>query len=99
MREWENNKGSALVLAYETYEALINLKSSVQFMKNPDMYRDVKKILLSTDIVVCDEGHIINSSVTATARALLQLTTKRRIILTGTPVQNNLTERKFTHLL
>ena len=43
-------------------------------------------------LLVCDEGHRLKNAEIKTAKALLKLSTKRRIILTGTPVQNDLRE-------
>lgn len=54
----------------------------------------INKCLLKPgpDLVVCDEGHLIKNQLGATNRAITKISTRRRIILTGTPVQNNLNE-------
>lgn len=44
------------------------------------------------DLVVCDEGHRLKSSTNKSAQAILSLPTQRRIILSGTPIQNDLGE-------
>lgn len=44
------------------------------------------------DLVVCDEGHRIKSSVNKTAQTLRAVNSSRRILLTGTPIQNDLGE-------
>ncbi len=44
------------------------------------------------DLVVADEAQHVKNSRTSTARALRQLPTRARVALTGTPVENDLTE-------
>ena len=44
------------------------------------------------DLVICDEGHRLKNKCTVVSALLNRLKTKRRVILTGTPVQNNLEE-------
>jgi SNF2 family DNA or RNA helicase len=44
------------------------------------------------DYVILDEGHIIKNPSTKTSKAMHELPSRHRLILTGTPVQNNLNE-------
>lgn len=44
------------------------------------------------DIVICDEGHRLKTMKNKAAKAIESLNTKRRIILSGTPIQNDLGE-------
>ena len=44
------------------------------------------------DLIVCDEGHRLKNSDVKASKILVSLQTKRRIILTGTPLQNDLME-------
>lgn len=46
----------------------------------------------SIDLVICDEGHRLKSLQNKSAKAIETLNTSRRIILSGTPIQNDLTE-------
>ncbi|XP_006458054.1 hypothetical protein AGABI2DRAFT_183150 [Agaricus bisporus var. bisporus H97] len=43
-------------------------------------------------LLLCDEGHRLKNSDNQTFQALTSLDVKRRVILTGTPVQNDLSE-------
>jgi len=44
------------------------------------------------DLLVCDEAHRLKNSENQTSKALASLPVKRRVLLTGTPMQNDLQE-------
>ncbi|KAL0128064.1 hypothetical protein PUN28_003357 [Cardiocondyla obscurior] len=53
-------------------------------------YMDINKIIFN--MIICDEGHRLKNSNVKAAKILREINCKKRIILTGTPIQNDLTE-------
>jgi DNA repair and recombination protein RAD54 and RAD54-like protein len=45
-----------------------------------------------SDLLICDEAHRLKNDATQTNRALDSLACKRRVLLSGTPMQNHLDE-------
>jgi len=52
----------------------------------------LNKIKDSCDLLVCDEAHRLKNNENQTSKALASLPVKRRVLLTGTPMQNDLQE-------
>lgn len=59
-----------------------------------ELLRDVQDDLHNApiDLVVLDEGHRLKSAKNKAAQAIKSLSTERRIVLSGTPIQNDLSE-------
>ncbi|XP_021937770.1 DNA repair and recombination protein RAD54B-like isoform X3 [Zootermopsis nevadensis] len=53
-------------------------------------YDDISQIQF--DLLICDEGHRLKNTTIRTYALLYQIDCKRRILLTGTPIQNDLHE-------
>lgn len=71
-------KGSSYPVMIIGYEKLTKVKDQL------------KKA--NIDLIICDEGHRLKTAKNKAAAAIKELGTQRRIILSGTPIQNDLEE-------
>ncbi|XP_041451577.1 transcriptional regulator ATRX homolog [Drosophila obscura] len=102
LEEWSlssANRAGCLLVGYEAFRTLVfyhsyKYRGNVTSSKLENVRDKVHKYLLQpgADLVVCDEGHIIKNSKSAISLAVSKIKTPKRIILTGTPIQNNLKE-------
>ncbi|CAG2110811.1 unnamed protein product [Medioppia subpectinata] len=100
VEEWRD-KGGVLLIGYKMFRGLTkdNDFKTKQFAgQKPEVLSrtlsQLRAALLSPgpDVVVCDEGHRIKNYKTQSAKSLNEIQTRRRVVLTGTPLQNNLME-------
>jgi RAD54-like protein 2 len=107
IQAWRRD-GGVLLMGYELYRQLANKKTrKPRKQKNKPLCIDIEeedtnKNLLDEiqlalvnpgpDLVICDEGHRIKNSHASISQVLKQIKTKRRVVLTGYPLQNNLME-------
>ncbi|RZC39792.1 transcriptional regulator ATRX -like, partial [Asbolus verrucosus] len=99
VRNWRA-EGGVLVMGYEAFQMLSMDKDNKKKRKKeakelpPEAKKKVLEALVDPgpDLVICDEGHLLKNGETLRTQALMKLATKRRVVLTGTPLQNNLVE-------
>ncbi|KAL7737495.1 hypothetical protein ACLKA6_007628 [Drosophila palustris] len=95
------HQGGVLLIGYELFR-LLALKLVTTRKKKGKNHQDQNQELMNMafealvkpgpDLVICDEGHRIKNSHAGISLALKQIRTRRRIVLTGYPLQNNLLE-------
>lgn len=84
-------EAGVLLLGHEAFRILVLKKREEERIDE-----QIQKCLLDPDLVICDEGHVIKNPKSAISQAVSKLKTTKRIILTGTPIQNNLKECECT---
>ncbi|CAN9511775.1 unnamed protein product [Ophioblennius macclurei] len=62
--------------------------------RQQELMRGIEKAIArpGPDVVICDEGHRIKNYHASTSQALKNIRSRRRVVLTGYPLQNNLIE-------
>lgn len=98
-RWYNSDRPGVFLINYEAFRNLVHFNgrrgaAPLAPERVTALQEKIKRCLLDPgpDLVVCDEGHMIKNEKSSTNRAITQIRTMHRIILTGTPVQNNLTE-------
>lgn len=74
---------SVLIIGYEAFRTAVSGK---------DTNRTIQTALTTTDIVILDEAHRVKDDKSKLNETLSQIKTKRRLALTGYPLQNSLAE-------
>ena len=89
-KNW-NKHGGILVMGYTLFRMLTTGKNVAKKVK-AKVPKFKELILRNCDVVICDEGHQLKNSDSAISKSCKEFKTLRRIVLTGTPMQNNLDE-------
>ncbi|XP_055309986.1 transcriptional regulator ATRX homolog, partial [Sitodiplosis mosellana] len=94
VEDWHKN-GGVLIMSYETFtSSLTEYKNTSNPHSSEDEDFDVRQFLQKPgpDLLVCDEGHRLSSPKSALYKAVYGVQTKRKVLVTGTPFQNNFNE-------
>ncbi|KYM93557.1 Transcriptional regulator ATRX like protein, partial [Cyphomyrmex costatus] len=89
LQRWQKT-GGVMIIGYQMFRILTN--------SNKKIRKNMKNVMLEclvdpgADLIVCDEGHVLKNDDTALSKCIKNVKTLRRIVLTGTPLQNNLIE-------
>lgn len=96
-----HNRGGVLITSYEMFRRMIGKVESKSRTPTltPKVIESMIKCLANpgSDLIVFDEGHKLQNPNTKDYKILNGVFTKRRVILTGTPLQNNLME--YYHMI
>ncbi|XP_065367336.1 helicase ARIP4 isoform X2 [Calliphora vicina] len=105
--QWKE-RGGVLLIGYELYRLLAlklstaGKRRSKKCQTANDNFTESRSRVMDEvyealvkpgpDLIICDEGHRIKNAQAGISQALKQIGTRRRIVLTGYPLQNNLLE-------
>ncbi|XP_029304789.1 transcriptional regulator ATRX-like isoform X1 [Cottoperca gobio] len=89
LQRWKR-EGGVMIMGYEMYRIL----SLAKKINDEKCKKELKSILVDPgpDFAVCDEGHILRNEASNISKSMNAIKTQRRVVLTGTPLQNNLNE-------
>lgn len=82
IEQWFNG-GGVMILGYEIFRILMQSNENIYptYLAAP-----------GADVIICDEGHLLKNNKTSLSYVFGEIRTMRRILLTGTPLQNHLSE-------
>lgn len=92
LQRWQKT-GGVMIIGYEMFRNLTGANKNIR----KGMKEVIEECLVDpgADLVVCDEGHLLKKEDTALSKCMRRVRTMRRIVLTGTPLQNNLIECEY----
>ena len=80
-----------MIMGYDMFRNLAN-PTATRIRKKVRESLQTSLIDPGPELIVCDEGHLLKNEKTSLSQAVNRISTMRRIVLTGTPIQNNMKE-------
>ncbi|PSS26584.1 Protein CHROMATIN REMODELING like [Actinidia chinensis var. chinensis] len=68
------------------------VRNNAKSLRGDYYFRDERNDDITWDYMLLDEGHLIKNPGTQRAKSLLEIPSAHRIVISGTPIQNNLKE-------
>jgi transcriptional regulator ATRX len=89
LAKWQQS-GGAMIIGYTAFRNAVSGRT----IKDETLRESFKKSLRDPgpDVLICDEAHMIKNIKADITKELKAVKTKRRVALTGSPLQNNLLE-------
>lgn len=97
LKMWQST-GGVMIMNYILFRVMLQEDKKTESEPIKSSPAKVKKLLSEMLInpgpqfLICDEGHTLKNSKSQLSKVISKIKTKRRIMMTGTPMQNNLKE-------
>lgn len=91
LKAWQR-RGGVGILHYDIFRRLADPKGKMKIKASVRESIQTNLLDPGPDIVICDEGHLLKNCKSMLSLAVSTIKTTRRVVLTGTPLQNNLVE-------
>ena len=87
-------EGGIMLMGYDQFRNMSTGRGIRNGKKNARIKERYANALIKPGpyLVVCDEGHILRRETSGVTKAVRSIETMRRVVLSGTPLQNNLME-------
>ncbi|KAL1452687.1 hypothetical protein WDU94_006892 [Cyamophila willieti] len=89
LHEW-SSVGGIYIMGYEMFVSICKRSQSCEGEQSVDWTTFF--LNPGPDVIICDEAHLLKNNTSEKYKMVSQVKTRRRIALTGTPIQNNLQE-------